>query len=395
MVPHQNARSAGGISKVVVPSLSAMRGTGGNWQGSGTTPPRLVTVGMRIELLATGSLLGLSLLAANATEPTNRTIAAQSDTEVAPFIAMASDTGKLVAKTSARTSRQINDSTVHTDMRHVNMHIEPGIVLMIERLHGTVLPTHRNSPPALNDKSSMIIDIESGDIAIDTLSLATLLNRHVFGYAGAPLRNLHVSVEGNEMVQTGSLKKVVWLSFRIRATVALTPEGDIRVHPTAIKVAGIGVKGLSSWLGGLSKLITLAPGHGARIDGSDFILSPTEMLPPPKIRGKLTSIKLEPGGLRQTFGSVEAARVPLVHRDGSTAKNYMYFHGGTLRFGKLTMSGTDLEIVDMDQTNPFDYALDRYQEHLVAGHSNTTSADGLIVVMPDVQKLPSPKPIAK
>ncbi|MEP6764666.1 MAG: hypothetical protein ABJB66_10165 [Gemmatimonadaceae bacterium] len=279
------------------------------------------------------------------------------------------------------------NGTVHTDMQHVNMHIEPGIVLSIDRLRGTVLPANANAPPALNDKGSMIINIQAGDIAIDTLSLATLLNRHVFGYAKSPLRKLHVFIDRNEMVQTGEMKKLVWLSFRIRAAMSLTPDGEIRVHPTAIRVAGIGVKGLSAKLGGLGKLVKLEPGHGARIEGDDFILSPTEMLPPPRIRGTLTSIKLEPSGLRQTFGSEEASRVPLTHRPGSTAKNFMYFHGGTLRFGKLTMSGTDLEIVDMDQSNPFDYALDRYQEHLVAGHSNTTPADGLIVVMPDVQRL--------
>lgn len=281
-------------------------------------------------------------------------------------------------------------STVHTDMRHVNMHIEPGIVLAITRLHGTVLPAIKGSPPALNDKRSMVIKIESGDIAIDTNSLATLLNRHVFGYAGSPLRNLHVSMDGNEMVQTGSLHKGVWLSFRIRATVVLTGDGEIRVHPTSITVAGVGVKGLSKWLGGLSKVITLAPGHGARIDGEDFVLNPTQMLPPPTIRGTLTAIKLERSGMRQIFGPAEAAKVALVQRPGSSAKNFMYFHGGTLRFGKLTMSDTDLEIVDADPSNAFDYALDRYQEHLVQGHSNTTSADGLIVVMPDVQSLQAP-----
>ncbi len=295
-------------------------------------------------------------------------------------------------QTAPRSARAVVplETTVHADMQHVNMHIEPGIVLAIARLHGTVLTARKGQPPALNDKRSMIINIESGDIAIDTNSLATLLNRHVFGYAGSPLRKLHVSMEGNEMVQTGVMRKGVWLSFRIRATVALTPDGEIRVHPTAISVAGVGVKGLSRRLGGLSRLIKLEPGHGARIDGDDFVLNPTEMLPPPAIRGTVTSIKLEPGGMRQRFGSAEAARVPLVHRPGSSAKNFMYFHGGTLRFGKLTMAGTDLEIVDADPSNAFDYALDRYQEHLVQGHSNTTPADGLIVVMPDVRKLKAP-----
>lgn len=292
------------------------------------------------------------------------------------------------ARTGEAKAALIGESkAVRTDMRNVNMHVEPGIVLAIHRLRGTVLPTRNGSPPALNDKGSMLINIESGDIAIDTSSLANILNRHVFGYPKSPLRNLHVSIDGNEMVQTGKMKKLVWLSFRIRATMSVTPDHEIRVQPTAVSVAGIGVKGLAKQLGGLSKLIKLEPGHGARLDGDDFILTPSEMLPPPAIRGRLTGIRLEPSGVRQIFGSVDSVSNKPARRRGSTAGNYMYFHGGTLRFGKLTMSGTDLEIVDGDQSNVFDYSLDRYQDHLVAGHSNTTQVDGLIVVMPDLQRL--------
>lgn len=312
--------------------------------------------------------------------------------------ATVSSNSALVNRADTATSPKLKSSahdetnaTVRTGMQNVNMHVEDGIILAIKRLRGTVLSTSKTSPPALNNKQSMLINIESGDIAIDTTSLANMLNRHVFGYPNSPLRNLHVSIDGNEMIQTGSLKKGVWLKFRIRATMSLTPENEIRVHPTKVSVIGVGVTGLAKRLGGLSKLIKLEPGHGARLDGDDFILSPTEMLPPPKIRGTLTSVKLEPGGVRQTFGSGDAARNQPDRREGSTAKNFMYFHRGTLRFGKLTMSGTDLEIVDQDPSNPFEYALDRYQEHLVAGHSNTTPVDGLIVVMPDLQKLGASK----
>ena len=287
-------------------------------------------------------------------------------------------------------------SVVRAEMQNVRMHVEPGLVLSINRLRGTVLSTRRGSPPALNDKTSMIIDIASGDIEIDTVSLGNLLNRHVFGYKGSPLRNLHVSIDGNHMVQTGSLRKVTWLPFRIRATVALTPSGEIRVHPTAVSVLGVGVMGLSRRLGGLSGLISIDGARGARLDGNDFILDPTAMLPPPRIRGRLSSIALVPGGLRQTFGPRDTGSTQPSRRAGSLARNYMYFHGGTLRFGKLTMTGTDLEIVDGNPKNPFDYSLDRYQEHLVAGHSNTTPVDGLIVVMPDVQQLkPAPSVIRR
>jgi hypothetical protein len=138
----------------------------------------------------------------------------------------------------------------------------------------------------------------------------------------------------------------------------------------------------------LGKLLTLQPGHGARIEKDDFILDPTAMLPPPAIRGRLTSISVVPYGLLQTFGPMGAAAVAPLHRPQSTAPNYMYFHGSTLRFGKLTMVGADLEIVDKDPSNPFDYAPDRYLDHLVAGTEFTTPVGGLIVHMPDLGTLP-------
>jgi hypothetical protein len=61
----------------------------------------------------------------------------------------------------------------------------------------------------------------------------------------------------------------------------------------------------------------------------------------------------------------------------------MYFQGGTLRFGKLTMVKTDLLILDDDPTDPFDFFLDRYNDQLVAGYNRNTPDHGLIVHMPD------------
>jgi hypothetical protein len=297
----------------------------------------------------------------------------------------------LTAARTAPDSTTPHDSTrpavVHTEMQNVDMQIEPGIVLRIARLRGTVLPAKPGTTPALNDKASMIIGIASADIVVDTNSLATLLNRHVFGYKGSPLSKLHVSLFGNEMIQTGVVHKGVDLSFRIRATVSLTKNGEIRLHPTRVSVAGVGAKGITDKLGGLSKLISLEPGHGARIEHDDFILNVEQMLPPPHIRGKLSSISIVKNGIRQTFGPTNDSASKPTRRPGSDAKNYMYFHGGTLSFGKLTMKDTDLEIVDEDESNPFDYDLDRYQEHLVQGRSASTMADGLIVHMPDIAQL--------
>ena len=60
-----------------------------------------------------------------------------------------------------------------------------------------------------------------------------------------------------------------------------------------------------------------------------------------------------------------------------------------LTFGKLTMKGTELQIVDADSRDPFDFFLDHYNEQLVAGYSKNLPDKGLVVQMPDYDKLPS------
>jgi hypothetical protein len=73
------------------------------------------------------------------------------------------------------------------------------------------------------------------------------------------------------------------------------------------------------------------------------------------------------------------------------AQNYIYYKGGVLRFGKLTMADADLEIVDQSPRTPFDFSLPDYSRQLVAGYSKNTPTHGLIVFMPDFSTLSSSK----
>jgi hypothetical protein len=65
----------------------------------------------------------------------------------------------------------------------------------------------------------------------------------------------------------------------------------------------------------------------------------------------------------------------------------MIYRGGRLRFGKLTMEDTDLQLLDMDPRDPFDFYLKHYKDQLVAGYTKTTPTFGLRVFMPDYNKL--------
>ena len=105
----------------------------------------------------------------------------------------------------------------------------------------------------------------------------------------------------------------------------------------------------------------------------------TLALPPPKMQGAVTAVRIEGDQIVQTFGKDVQTK--------PSKSNYMWYRGGVLKFGKLTMHDTDLRMVDADPRDPFDFSPEHYNDHLVAGYSKTTASGGLIVHMPDYTKI--------
>jgi len=107
----------------------------------------------------------------------------------------------------------------------------------------------------------------------------------------------------------------------------------------------------------------------------------------PAVEGRVGRVEVTDSEIVQTFRPADGhAPDPLVLPIPKTP-NYMFFRGGVLRFGKLTMDDTDLFIQDAAPEDPFDFWLDRYNDQLVGGGSRNTRDHGLIVVMPDFAKL--------
>lgn len=113
------------------------------------------------------------------------------------------------------------------------------------------------------------------------------------------------------------------------------------------------------------------------------------IIPPPTVAGRLTAVRIEGAQLVQEFArtgddSIFGAFV----RPDSGSRNFVYFRGGHLRFGKLTMTDTDLLINDADESDPFDLYFAEYNRQLVAGHSKNTANYRLRAWMVDYGKLP-------
>jgi hypothetical protein len=167
---------------------------------------------------------------------------------------------------------------------------------------------------------------------------------------------------------------------------AATPDGQIRVHTLKVKAFHLPVKGLMDMLGlDTAGLIDTSKISGVAVDKDDLILDPELLLPPPKMHGHLSSIQIQNGLISMVFGA-PGRKETIASRCGG--RNFQSFRGGTVRFGKLTMNDTDLELVDADPADPFDFSIDHYMDQLVAGYSKMTKQGGLCAHVPDYNKLP-------
>jgi hypothetical protein len=275
---------------------------------------------------------------------------------------------------------------IEVQMRAVNLHLDRFTVLEVRSLRGQMAPTRKDRPVTFDDVNSFVTRITSAEIAMDGKTLTDLLNRRVFAYSGAPLKNITITLQGGRIKQTGTIRKGVDMPFEIEGTLDATPAGEIRLHVDKIAAAHLPVKGLLHFFGeDLAKLITLKQDRGVAVEGDNILLHPDRMLPPPRIEGKVTAVRIEGDRIVLTYGSgsVKALSPPYV------ARGYMYHRGGVLRFGKLTMNDADLEIVSDSQHTPFDFSLPDYNRQLTAGYSKNTISHGLIVFMRDFAQLGS------
>jgi len=299
----------------------------------------------------------------------------------------------IVSQTPARVERGdvVTDSVARTwlEMKNVNLRVASNAVVGIKQLRGEVIPTRRGGSALLDSTRSFSIRITSGTVSLASADLSVILNRFVFGYKGSPLRDLKVHTSGNQLVQSGIMRKGVDLKFEIASSLSLTDSGWIRLHPEKVRVLGVNGESLLHALGlQLDDLLDLKGSAAARVQGDDIYLDPTKILPPPAIIGRLTSVRVEGDALVQEF-----ARLPDdtlfsgYARADSAAPNYLYFRGGRLRFGRLEMHDTALQILDLDPSDPFDLFLAEYNKQLVGGYSRNRPNLSLQAFFPDYTDL--------
>jgi hypothetical protein len=289
-----------------------------------------------------------------------------------------------IGHNGAASDTEATGKPVQVQMRNVLYHFTDNVAVHIRSLRGELTP-QGHELPIFDDKNSFTVQIASAEIAITADSLANVLNSYVFAGGDAPLKDVSIRIENGRLKVKGKLHQKGGIPFEGDGRLSATADGKIQLHMEKIKALHLPVKGLMDLLGiKISDLIKTGKVQGVQVEKDDLVLEPHGVLPPPHIEGKVTDVRLENDSIVQVFQSgngKDAHAIPV------TARNYMAYRGNQLRFGKLTMSDTDMVLIDMDPKDPFDFYLDHYKEQLVAGYTKETLKFGLRVFMRDYDKL--------
>ena len=296
------------------------------------------------------------------------------------FLIVVSFSGNSLA---AQPDESSGPHAVQIAMRNVMYHYSPSVAVHIVQLQGELVPTKPGTIVVFDDKNSFTLGLLWAEISISSNALARVLNENVFSASEAPIKNLSIESKGNQLIVKGKFHLKGDVPFETSGTLSASADGKIRLHAEHVKALHLPLKGVLDLLGlDLARLINTNKVRGVTVEKDDLILDPEQILPPPYIRGKVTSVRVQGNEIVQVFGTKQQSNFAAKQQG-----NYMAFRHSEMRFGKLTMHDADLSMIDMDPADPFDFFLDHYQEQLVAGYSKSTPDYGLRVFTRDYDKL--------
>jgi hypothetical protein len=298
------------------------------------------------------------------------------------FVLLWAATPEIVVSQNSPTNDK-QEGTVQTQMRNVTFRFSETVAVEIKSLNGVLVPLGKNEFPIFDDKDSFNLRISTAEIAIDSSSLANVLNSYVFARPHSPLTGLSIIVEKGHLKVKGKLHDKGDIPFETEGILIPTADGKLRLHCEKIKAMHVPVKGLMGLFGiDLGGLIKEGKVPGVEAQEDDLILDLEQILPPPHIEGKVVSVRMEGENIIQIFGGSDAKPVKNIR-----AGNYMAYKNNRLRFGKLVMNDADLILIDMDPNDPLDFFLDHYKEQLSAGYAKLTPDSGLRVYIKGYNKL--------
>jgi len=284
-----------------------------------------------------------------------------------------------------------NDGAVKAEFHNVMFHLTREAAALLQSVSGELWPVGKYDMPVFDDKGSFELHVSQGTVSITPDALASVLNSYVFARSDAPLKDISIKMKGGRLIIKGKLHTKGDLPFETAGEISVDDDGRLRLHSEKVKALKVPVKKVMALFGiELANIINTSKIPGMDTDKNDVIVDLATLLPPPHIRGRIASARLEPNAIVVAYRAAKtnASSGTAERDDASLSGNYMLFRGHRVKFGKLTMEDTDLAVIDLDPQDPLDWYQDRYKDQLIGGTARVTEKFGLRTYVKDFAKLP-------
>ena len=257
----------------------------------------------------------------------------------------------------------------------------PEFRVYVRWLEGRMARARRNVNPTFDDPESFYLDINTGVLRANIGDIGNYLNN---GLENSPLKNIKLSGDGKTIKLNGTLKKIIPLPIELVGELSATSDDRIRIHVTKLNVLKIPFKFVLGMVHvSVSDLFNSKNIEGLEVRENDMYFDTQKLLPPPHIRGHLTKVRVVNPDLEEVFGEAQD-KVESVEE----WRNFLRLKGGTIDFGKLTMHGVDIIMIDISKDLWFNLDLTHYHDQLINGFTRVTPDSGLQIFMPDLRTIP-------
>jgi hypothetical protein len=252
-------------------------------------------------------------------------------------------------------------------------------------------PTPAAGIVSFDDPASFDLDVVGASIRLTMAQAQTLMNERVFAYKGSNVHHLELVADGKDLVIHGTLTKGASIPFTMKGSLSLRERRWLVVEANEIKIGAVGVTGLLKAIHVTMQSMIDPPASGqVRVEKNTILIDVLSELPPPHVHGVVSALDCCDRGIGLTLGAAAAAGDSALRdlvASAMAAPNFIAIRRGSLRFGKMTMTDSELDLMDADPSDPFDFFLRDYQCQLAAGEAHTTLQYAWHVRMPDFAKL--------
>ncbi len=278
-------------------------------------------------------------------------------------------------------------------MRNVQFRFTKDLAVGIDRIQAAMRPVAPADVVSFDDPASFELDVSGASVRLTLAQVQVLMNERIFAYPNANVRNLTLEANGKSLVIHGTLTKGATIPFTMEGEPSVREGRWLAVDAKEVKIGPVGVTGLLAALHiSLSAMINVPANGQLRVQGNTILIDVLSVLPPPRIKATIASLDCCAMGMGLQLGSAAAASdsaLRAIVPSAMASPNFLAIRHGRIRFGKLTMVDSDLDLVDADARDPFDFYLRDYQCQLAAGVAHATLQFGWRVRMPDFDKLSS------